>query len=74
MSFRTRSKILALRALLAVVNEEEQRLLAIINSDQTRAEEVSKAFNDLYKLWSTTALKAADLEDATVRSVIHLFT
>ncbi|MCU1249104.1 MAG: hypothetical protein JWQ49_2133 [Edaphobacter sp.] len=74
MSFRTRSKILALRALLAVVNEEEQRLLAIINSDQTPAEEVSKAFNDLYKLWSTTALNAADLEDATVRSVIHLFT
>ena len=74
MSFRPKSKILALRALLAVVNEEEQRLFAIINSDQTPAEEVSKAFNDLYKLWSTTVLKAADIEDAAVTSVIRLFT
>ena len=74
MSFRPKSRILALRALLAVVHEEEQKLLAIINSDQTPPEEVSKAFNDLYKLWSSTVLKAADLEDARVTKVVHLFT
>jgi hypothetical protein len=73
MSFRRKSKILALRALLAVVNEEEQRLLAIINSDQTPAEEVSKAFNDLHKLWSMTVLRATDIQDAAVPSSIHLF-
>jgi hypothetical protein len=62
------SKIVALRALVAVVKDEEQRLLAAINSDQTSAEEISKALNDLYTLWSTTALKLADLEDAPVTS------
>jgi hypothetical protein len=74
MSFRPKSKILALRALLAVVHEEEQRLLAIINSDQTPAEDVSKSFNDLYKLWSATVLKVAAIEDAAVPSGIQLFT
>jgi hypothetical protein len=73
MSFRRKSKILALRALLAVVHEEEQRLLAIINSNETPAEEVSKAFNDLHQLWSRTVLKATDIEDAPVPSSIHLF-
>ncbi len=73
MSFRRKGKILALRALLAVVHEEEQRLLAIINSNETPAQEVSKAFNDLHKLWSTTILKATDIEDAAVPSSIHLF-
>jgi hypothetical protein len=62
------SKIAALRALVAVVKDEEQRLLAAINSDQTSADEISKAFNDLYMLWSTTALKLADLEVAPVTS------
>ena len=65
MAVHPKSKIIALRALLAVVNEEEQRLLTIINSDQTPAEEISKALNDLHKLWSTTVLKVADIEDAT---------
>jgi hypothetical protein len=73
MSFRRKSKILALRALLAVVSEEEQRLVAIINSDETPGEEVSKAFNDLHKLWSTTVLKATDIEDTAVPSSILLF-
>jgi hypothetical protein len=73
MSFRRKSKILALRALLVVVHEEEQRLLAIINSDQASAAEVSKAFNDLQKLWSTTVLKATDIENVPVPSSIQLF-
>jgi hypothetical protein len=73
MPFRPKSRILALRALLSVVHEEEQRLLAIINSDQTPAEEVSKAFNDLHKLWSTTVLKADDIERAGITKVVHLF-
>ena len=62
------SKIVAQRALLAVVKDEEQTLLAAIHSDQTSAKEISKALNDLYTLWSTTALKLADLEDAPVTS------
>jgi len=53
---------------VAVTNEEEQRLLTIINSDQTSPEEISKALNELYKLWSTTVLKIADIEEATVTS------
>jgi hypothetical protein len=68
MVLRPNSKIVALRALVAVIKDEEQRLLAAINSDQTSAEEISKAFNDLYTLWSTTALKLADIEDAPVTS------
>ena len=73
MPFGRKSRILALRALLAVVHEEERKLLAIINSDQTPAEEVSKAFNDLHKLWSTTVLKVADIEHAGITKVVHLF-
>ena len=62
------SKTAALRALVAVVKDEEQRLFAAINSDQTSADEISKALNDLYTLWSMTALKLADFEDAPVTS------
>lgn len=73
MPFRRKSRILALRALLAVVHEEEQRLIAIINSDQTPAEDVSHAFNDLHKLWSATVLKVAEIEHAGITKVVHLF-
>ena len=66
MVLRPDSKIVALRALVAVIKDEEQRLFAAINSDQTSAEEISKAFNDLYTLWSTTALKLADIEEEPV--------
>ena len=69
MALRRNSKILAVRALLAVVKSEEQRLLAAINSDQSSPEEISKAFNDLYTLWRTTVLKLADIEDASLTSV-----
>jgi hypothetical protein len=62
------SKIVAQRALLAVIKDEEQTVLAAIHSDQTSAKDISKALNDLYTLWSTTALKLADLEDAPVMS------
>jgi hypothetical protein len=68
MALCPNSKTVALRALVAVIKDEEQRLLAAINSDQTSAEEISKALNDLYTLWSTTALKLADIEDAPVTS------
>jgi hypothetical protein len=68
MVLRPDSKLVALRALVAVVKDEEQRLLAAINSDQTSPEEISKALNDLYTLWSTTALKLADIEEKPVTS------
>jgi hypothetical protein len=68
MVLRPNSKIVALRALVSVIKDEEQRLFAGINSDQTSAEEILKALNDLYTLWSTTALKLADMEDAAVTS------
>jgi hypothetical protein len=74
MALHPKSKIVALRALLAVLKEEEQRLLTTINSDQDSAEEMSKALTDLYKLWSMTLLKVADIEDATVSSESSLFT
>ena len=61
MATHPKTRIIALQALFAVVNEEEQKLLTIINSDQTSAQEISKALNDLHKLWSTTVLKVADL-------------
>jgi hypothetical protein len=52
MALHPKSKIVALRALLAVTWAEERRLLATINSDETPADEISKALNDLHKLWS----------------------
>ena len=73
MALHPTSKIVALRALLAVLEEEEQRLLTT-NSDQASAEEMSKALTNLYKLWSMTLLKVADIEDATVSSESSLFT
>jgi hypothetical protein len=68
MVLHPKSKVVALRALLAVTWAEERRLLTIINSEQTSAEEVSKALNDLHKLWSQIVLQLADIEDATVTS------
>ena len=68
MAAHPKSRIIALRALLAVVREEEQKLLKIINSDQTSPEEISKALNELHKLWSIILLKVADLKDATATS------
>jgi len=68
MTLHPKSNIFALRALFAVTEAEERRLLTAINSDETSAEEMSKALNDLYKLWSKTVLKLADIEDATVTS------
>ena len=62
------SKIVALRALLGVAWAEERRLLTIINSNETPAEEVLKALNDLHKLWSRTVLQLADIEDAIATS------
>jgi hypothetical protein len=61
-----KSKILALGTLLAVIRQEDQRLLTAINSDQISTEEMSRAIKDLYKLWSATVLKVADIEDAPV--------
>src|SRR5438270_6909071 len=66
MALHPKSKIAALRALLAVTRAEERRLLTIINSDQTSAEEMLTALNDLSKLWSNIALKIADIEDSTL--------
>ena len=68
MVLRSNSKVVALRALVAVVKDEEQRLFAAINSDQTSAEAISKALNDLYTLWSTTVLKLADMEEESLTS------
>ena|ERR1700692_3168683 len=68
MVVHPKSKIVALRAVLAVAWQEERRLLTIINSNETSAEEVSKALNDLHKLWSQIVLQLADIEDATVTS------
>jgi hypothetical protein len=68
MVLRPNSKVAALRALVAVIKDEEQRLFAAINSERTSAEEISKALNDLYTLWSTTALKLADIEEEPVTS------
>ena len=66
MVLHPKSKIVALRALLAVTWAKERRLLTTIDSDQTSAEEMSTALNDLSTLWSNIALKIADIEDATV--------
>jgi hypothetical protein len=66
MVLRPNSKVVALRALVAVVKDEEQRVFAAIDSEQTSAEEISKALNDLYTLWSATALKLADMEEESV--------
>ena len=68
MVLRPNSKIVALRALVAVIKDEEERLFAAIHSDQTSAEEISRALYDLYTLWSTTALKLADMEEESVTS------
>lgn len=68
MVLRPNSKIVALRALVSVIKDEEQKVFATINSDQTSAEEISKSLNDLYTLWSATALKLADMEEASVTS------
>ena len=68
MIVHSKSKIVALRALLAVAWAEERKLLTIINSNETSAEEVSKALNDLHKLWSQIVLQLADIEDAMVTS------
>jgi hypothetical protein len=68
MVLHPKSKIVALRALLAVTWAKERRLLTTIDSDQTSAEEMSTALNDLSTLWSNIALKIADIEDATVTS------
>lgn len=68
MVLRPDSKIVALRALVAVIKDEEERLFAAIHSDQTSAEEISRALYDLYTLWSTTALKLADMEEGSVTS------
>jgi hypothetical protein len=68
MALHPRSKIVALRALLAVTWAEERRLLASIDSEQTPAEEISKALKDLHKLWSQIVLQLADIEDPTVTS------
>ena len=68
MALHPKSKIVALRALLAVTWAEERRLLATINSDETPADEMSTALDDLHKLWSQIVLKLADIEDATVAS------
>jgi hypothetical protein len=68
MALHPKSKVVALRALLAVTEAEERRLLTAINSDETPAKEMSKALTDLYQLWSRTVLKLADIEDATVPS------
>ncbi len=69
MTLHPKSKIVALRALLAVTWAEERSLLTTINSDQASSEEVSKALAELHKLWSQIVLKLADIEDATVTSV-----
>ena len=68
MILHPKSKIVALRALLAVTWAEERRLLTIINSEQASTEEISKALKDLHKLWSQIVLQLADIEDATVMS------
>ena len=68
MTLHPKSKIVALRALLAVTWAEERRLLTIINSEQASTEEISKALKDLHKLWSKIVLQLADIEDATVTS------
>jgi hypothetical protein len=68
MTLHPKSKIVALRALLAVTWAEERRLLTIINSEQASTEEISKALKDLHKLWSQIVLQLADIEDATVTS------
>jgi hypothetical protein len=68
MVLRPNSKVVALRALVAVIKDEEQKVFAAIDSDQTSAEEISKALNDLYTLWSTTALKLADMEEESLTS------
>jgi hypothetical protein len=68
MVLHPKSKIVALRALLGVTEAGERRLLTAINSDQTSYEEISKALNDLYILWSKMVLKLADIEDAAVTS------
>jgi len=68
MILHPKSKIVALRALLAVTWAEERRLLTIINSEQASTEEISKALKDLHKLWSQIVLQLADIEDATVTS------
>jgi hypothetical protein len=47
MPLHPESKIVALRALLAVTWAEERRLLTIINSEQASTEEISKALKDL---------------------------
>ena len=65
MALHPKSKIVALRALLAVTWAEERRLLAIVNSEQTSSEEISKALKDLHKLWSQIVLHLADIEEAT---------
>jgi hypothetical protein len=68
MALHPKSKVVALRALLAVTWAEERRLLTTINSEETSADEMSKALNDLHKLWSKIVLQLADIEDATVTS------
>jgi hypothetical protein len=68
MALHPKSKIVALRALLAVTWAEERRLLTTINSDQTSAEEMSTALSALAKLWTNIVLKLADIEDATETS------
>jgi hypothetical protein len=66
MALHPKSKIVALRALLAVTWAEERRLRTTINSDQSSADELSTALNVVSKLWRDIVLKLADLEDATV--------
>jgi hypothetical protein len=68
MTLHPKSKIVALRALLAVTWAEERRLLTINNSEQASTEEISKALKDFHKLWSQIVLQLADIEDATVTS------
>jgi len=63
MSPHPKSKVIALRALLAVIKEEERRLLITINSEQTPPDEMSSAISDIYKLWSRMLLKLADIEE-----------
>lgn len=66
MALHPKSKIVALRALLAVTWAEERRLRTTINSEQTSADEMSTALNVVSKLWRNIVLKLADIEDATV--------
>jgi hypothetical protein len=70
MARHPKSKIVALRALLAVTWAEERRLLTIINSEQASTEEIAKALKDLHKLWSQIVLQLADIEECRRRNSV----